>query len=77
MDLLRNPNPYKCMGPEGKHLSLLNDVIVVSHTIIFERSWISKILGNLRKVNAPSVLERKIISSKDCFLEHGGEGDLE
>lgn len=38
MDLLRNLNPYKSMGPEGKQPSVLADVVVISHTIIFERS---------------------------------------
>jgi len=59
MNLLRNLNLYKCMGPGGKHPGMLADVIVISHTVISERSWISKKNpDDLRKANVPPVFKR-------------------
>lgn len=77
MDLLRNLHPYKCTGPGGKHLSALADVIVLSHIIPFEGSWIpKKVPGNL-KANVSPVCKRQIISSKGCFWRHSEKGDGE
>ena len=47
------------MGPGGKHPGMLADVIVISHTVISERSWISKKNpDDLRKANVPPVFKR-------------------